>query len=79
MKTTTLIARICEDFTEASGLKIVKGTNIITLIFDFNSDDVISYRIRKDFYDVNLKAILEDDAKKNKFLFGKEDICLHMT
>lgn len=67
MKSSTLIARICEDYTDSIGVTIKNSVNLVTLIFDFDTEDLITYRIKKSFYDLNLKSIFEDNDKKNKF------------
>ena len=67
IKTSTLIARICEDFTNSDNCTIKESQNFTELIFSWNSGEIINYRILKSFYDANLKSIFEENYKKSLF------------
>jgi hypothetical protein len=67
MKTSTLIARICEDYTDSATCTIKYCPNFTEITFGWTEGEIISYRILKSFYDEHLKSIFEDNYKKSLF------------
>lgn len=67
IKTSTLIARICEDYTDSDTCTIKRCPNYTELTFGWNTGEIISYRIKKSFYEENLKSIFEESYRKSLF------------
>ena len=67
VKTSTLIARICEDYTDSNTCTIKLCPNFTQITFGWTSGEIITYRILKNFYEENLRSIFEENYKKSLF------------
>lgn len=67
MKASSLIARICEDYTTADKTTVKESENYVNLIFSWSEGEIITYRILRKFYDTNLRSIFSPDPKKDSF------------
>lgn len=67
MKSSKLVARICEDYTESQTVSIKKEDTFVIMIFSFGTGDIITYRIDRKFYEDQLRGIFQVDVAKDKF------------
>lgn len=65
IKVSTLIGRICEDYSNSQTISISSEPNFVKLKFGFAEGELIEYKIVRDFYDKNLKEIFQPDNKKD--------------
>lgn len=59
MKATTLINRIMEDLDNCEGYVVQETQNLVTIIFEYPDSELVTYRIRQDFYKAAFKQIFE--------------------
>lgn len=59
MKATTLINRIMEDLDNCVGYVVQETQNLVTIIFEYPDSELVTYRIRQDFYKAAFKQIFE--------------------
>lgn len=64
-KKAMFISRVCEDYSCSESVSIKKDQSFITVIFSYTNEELITYRFRKDFYDINIKSFLENDSDKD--------------
>lgn len=65
IKTAVFISRICEDYTNSKSICIKKCQNFTEVIFSYENEELITYKIRKDFYEKNIKSFLETDHERD--------------
>lgn len=71
IKISTLIGRIMEDYSNSITVSVTSEKNFVKLKFGFAENEVIEYKIRRDFFDKNLRNIFQADIKRD-FLLGVE-------
>lgn len=68
IKESLFISRIFEDYSNSTNIKIGYSLNLVTLTFLYESEEIVTYRFKKDFYNQKLKSLIEPNSVNDKLM-----------